>query len=209
MGPSLTRDGWTKLCSHPGVRAPVAPGSSGGLVLVHTHGLPPGGSCPPHLSWPGPSPCQGTYQPRFDWRVHANSSGLFLHGEREWRRTARVGTVGGAGGLCLLTRRGEKGGRRRKRRREGRGRRERQHSARWICRLQTALKPASPAASFQPLATWLLVPPSSLLSPPSLLLSGPPLSSPLSEQNDTSKPHCWGWQVGAMSCAKCTGPVCC
>lgn len=79
-------------------------------MLVHTHGLPPGGSCPPHLSWPGPSPCQGTYQPRFDWRMHANSSGLFLHGEREWRRTARVGTVGGAGGLCLLTRRGEKGG---------------------------------------------------------------------------------------------------
>lgn len=82
-------------------------------MLVHTPGAATWCSCPPHLSWPGPSPCQGTYQPRFDWRVHANSSGLFLHGEREWRRTARVGTVGGAGGLCLLTRRGEerRGGR--------------------------------------------------------------------------------------------------
>lgn len=69
-------------------------------------GPPPGGSGPAG-QWGAPSPCQGTYQPRFDWRVHANSSGLFLQGEREWRRTARVGTVGGAGGLCLLTRRGE------------------------------------------------------------------------------------------------------
>lgn len=70
------------------------------------------GSC--HLTCPSrPPPCQGTYQPRFDWRVHANSSSLFLHGEREWRRAARVGTVGAAGGLCLLTRGGRKTGRKR------------------------------------------------------------------------------------------------
>lgn len=52
-----------------------------------------------------------------------------------------------------------------------------------------ALKPASPAAYFQPLANWKLVPPTALLSLPSQLLSGPYLSPPPSKQNFTSKPQ--------------------
>lgn len=88
------------------------PASSGGLRLLDTPAAAAWWLLPASPLLARPLSLLGTYQPRFDWRVHANSSGLFLHGEREWRRAARVGTVGGAGGLCLLTRRGEKGRRR-------------------------------------------------------------------------------------------------
>lgn len=101
QSPSGTRASWPPAL-HPAqsvrlrLLASISRGERRGLLPVS-----------PVLARPLSLP--GTYQPRFDWRVHENSSGLFLHGEREWRRTARVGTVGVAGGLCLLTRRGEKG----------------------------------------------------------------------------------------------------
>lgn len=66
---------------------------------------------------------------------------------------------------------------------------------------QASLTRSLPPASGQLASHPSLLP----LSPPPLLLSGPHLSSVLSEQYATSNPHSRGWQVGAVSCANCTG----
>ena len=185
-------------------------------MLVHTPGAATWCSCPPHLSWPGPSPCQGTYQPRFDWRVHANSSGLFLHGEREWRRTARVGTVGGAGGLCLLTRRGEerRGGRGGERGGEEIREGEERKTAQCKMDLSTPVcSPASLAHSLLP-ASGLTVSPSFLApestprarfpswAPTTALQAHPSLCPP-----STPNPHITGPGGGLGTLYTCQAPL--
>lgn len=121
--------------------------------------------------------------------------------QREW---AQWGALAGSACSRGEERKGGGGGER-----QGGGRGDKGREERKIAQCKTdlsapALKSASPAAYFLPLANWRLIPPAALLSPLSLL-SGPHLSSLPSEQNATSKPHPQHGQVGAVSCANCRG----
>lgn len=212
----MTRAGWTPNAASILERQPLWPGLLRGPVLVHTPGAAAWCSCPPHLSWPGPSPAR---VPTSLVLIggHVNSSGLFLHGEREEWRTARVGTVGALAGSALLTRRGEE-------RRGGRGvregeeiwREEKDSTVQDGFVNSSLLSSQPPTHSLLPASGHLTSDPSRFPSSLRLLFSPLSLLPPPRPSSVCSTVWAEGpikllpdWQVGAISCANRTGPVCC
>lgn len=183
----------SKLCVHPGARAPVSRPPRGSGAPAHPCGRRLG--APARRASPGQAPLPAGVPTSLvliggcmQTPVVSSFMGRESGGEqREW---AQWGALAGSACSQGEERRGGGGGERWGGGRGDKGGGKERKTAQCKTDLSTpALQPASPAACFRPLADWRLVPPAALLSPPSLLLSGPHLSPPPSERSSTSKPQ--------------------
>ena len=186
------------------------PGPSG---RSSAHALPWGGRlvAPARLTSPGQAPLPArvpTSLVLIGGCMQTPVVSSFMGGESggEQREWAQWGALAGSACSRGGERRGRGGGERRGGGREDKGGEGEKDSTVQEGSVNSRLLWSQPRPSLL-LAPGQLAfrPPSSLVSPPSLLLPGSHLFSPLSKQNNPSKPHSRGWQAGAISCANCAG----